>query len=379
MDLSKAFDTINHDLLIAKLHAYGFDKNSLNLMKSYLSNRWQRVKINTSFSSWSELIQGVPQGSILGPLLFNIFINDLFFKLLESGICNFADDNTLYLAAMRLDILMDRLERASKTALKWFEYNSMKLNAKKCHLLVCGHKFESMIAKIGSDNVIETHCVKLLGMSIDSKLTFENHINIICKKASKKLNALARQCRILPFYRRKMFINAFFKSQFSYCPPIWMFHSRSINAKINKLHFRALRMAYRDYSTTFEELLIKDESVTIHQQNLQSLAIEIYKVINELSPNFLKEIFVTNKNIASGNVSANTRRQAQFYNYNNLRRVSTGAETLRNLGPNIWELVPLDMKNVSSLSMFKTRIRNFKFKKCPCKLCKEYIPNLGFL
>ena len=141
MDLSKAFDTLNHDLLIAKLHAYGFENGAFRLVRSYLSNRWQRTKVNTSFSSWSDLMSGVPQGSVLGPLLFNLFINDFIYIINESDVCNYADIN---------------LEGAAESVIRWFENNGMKLTTDKCHLLISGHKYEHMICSIDNTKVIES-------------------------------------------------------------------------------------------------------------------------------------------------------------------------------------------------------------------------------
>ena len=118
MHLLKAFDTINYELLIAKLHAYGFSKESLDLILDYLSDRWQRTKISGNVSSWAELLQGVPQGSVLGPVLFNIYINDLFYLTEMTDICNFADDTTFFACDSDLKHLMERLEHDTKLAIE---------------------------------------------------------------------------------------------------------------------------------------------------------------------------------------------------------------------------------------------------------------------
>ena len=118
MDLSKPLDTINHDLLVAKLHAYGFSNDGHKLLYSYLNNRWYRTKINHKFSSWKELSQGVPQGSVLRPLLFNIYLNDLFYLPEFTDLCNFADGTTFYACNMDLNSLIKTLEHDSFLAIE---------------------------------------------------------------------------------------------------------------------------------------------------------------------------------------------------------------------------------------------------------------------
>ena len=134
-DLSKVFDCLPHELFIAKLHAYGFSLSALRLMYSYLSNRKQRTKINESYSSWEEILYGVPQGSILGPLLFNIFLCDLFLIVNDIDFANYAEDNTPFVFGNNPIEVLKCLEDASAKLFEWFSNNQMKANPDKCHLL----------------------------------------------------------------------------------------------------------------------------------------------------------------------------------------------------------------------------------------------------
>ena len=198
MDLSKAFDTLNHELMISKLHAYGFDIPSLTLIHSYLTQRWHRTKINTSFSTWKKLLTAVPQGSILGPLLFNVYINDLFFILEDTETCDYADDTCLYACDKDLKDLLTRLPHDSSLAIDWFECNYMKLNSDKCHLLFAGHKYEHLWIDIGGNKIWGSTEETLLGINVDRNFYFDNHVNKICRRASKKLTALGTLSNILP-------------------------------------------------------------------------------------------------------------------------------------------------------------------------------------
>ena len=282
-DLSKAFDCINHELLIAKLEGYGFGHAALTYIYSYLCDRRQRTKINNTFSSWYDIIFGVPQGSILGPLLFNIYFNDIFYFIDGTDLANYADDNTPYAIELKVDILIDILENNATILIKWFDINYFKMNTDKCKLLITNHD-EEVSAKIGSDVIKASKSVKLLGIMIDNKLNFNEHVSKLCKKASQKLHALARISNYMSSAKLRLLMKAFIESQFGYCPLVWMYHSRTLNNQINRLHERSLRLVYKDRTLAFEELLVTDNSVSIHHRNLQKLASEMYKVINNHSP-----------------------------------------------------------------------------------------------
>ena len=369
-DLSKAFDCLAHDLLIAKVEAYGFDHNSIKLLYSYLTNRRQRVRINSNYSTWSEIISGVPQGSILGPLLFNIYLSDLFLFTDNSDVANYADDNSPYACKADIHSVIAQLEKDSRTLLEWVGNNVLKANPDKFHLLL-SNTDQNFSLNVDQYEIFNSNYEKLLGVTIDNKLKFDEHVSGLCKKASQKLHALARVSPYMNIMKRRTIMNAFISSQFGYCPLVWMFYSRKLNNRINKIHERALRLVYNDDQSSFDELLNIDGSFTIHERNVQALAIEIFKVINGLSPEIMNQVFPLKKsNVLCSNFPFETVNVKSVYN---------GTETLSFLGPKIWALIPNDLKKVKSLPEFKRKIKLWKPDKCPCRICKTYVAGVGFV
>ena len=172
--------------------------------------------------------------------------------------------------------------------------------------------------------------------------------------------------------QKRTIMKAFITSQFGYCPLVWMFHSRAISNRINKLHERSLRIVYKDRNSTFEDLLEKDNSVTIHQRNLQMLLLEMYKVKYGLAPEIISYIFQSRNNLK------NLRNNSTF-SRQNVNSVHYGTNSLRFLGAQLWNKLPNEFKTIESLSVFKRKIKKWRIPDCPCRLCKTYVPQVGFI
>ena len=219
----------------------------------------------------------------MAPLLFNIYLIDIFYFANDSNLTNYADDNTPYTINSNVN-----RENDTSTLIESFNDNYFKMNADKCHLLITNHDDDVSVA-IDGETMKGEKSVKLLEINIDNKVDFKNHVSNVCKKVSHQLHALTRISHFMSTDKLRMVMKAFIESQFGYCPLVWMFHSRTLNNRINQLHERALRLAYKDSS--FEDLLLKDKSFTIHHRNLQKLATEMFKVKNNLSLSFMENVF----------------------------------------------------------------------------------------
>jgi hypothetical protein len=319
-----------------------------------------RVCVGSALSEWLNIILGVPQGSILGPILFNIFINDLFLLNLESQICNFADDNTLYSCDISLDKLIQKLHKDSISIIKWFRYNEMVVNPEKFQIMFLGCNNVKVSMDIDKCKITSTDTVKLLGITLDNKLNFNSHIEGICKKANQKISALFRIRKYLDREKAKLLSNSFVLSHFRYCSLIWMFCSKLSAQKIASTQRRAIRAVELDFDTPSDLLLPKYGFEAIHTTNLRLLLIEVYKSLHKINPEFMWDLFQYK------HISINLRC-GKLLTLPKSSVCTTTSLVFRAILA--WNNLPSFLKEAQTLAKFKSSTAKERVFCCQCKGC----------
>ena len=212
-------------------------------------------------------------------------------------------------------------------------------------------------------NKIETtNSVDLLGIHIDNKLTFDDHIFTLCNKASMQLNAIGRLKHYLGKKELEVIVNSFIYSNFNYCPLVWHFSSCKALRKIENIHKRCLRMIHNDYDSDYETLLKISGTSTMQIKRIKQLAIEIFKTVNNLNPDFMKNIFTSKQN-------ARVRPHDLLVRSHNT--ATYGDKSLKIVGPKIWNALPTEIKRETSLSKFKEYVKLWSGPSCKCNFCKS--------
>ena len=304
IDLKKAFDTIDHEIILCTLSNFGADQATITWFQSYLSNRTQRCKVNGNLSTASTVTCGVPQGSILGSLLFLMYINDLPNCLRDAAPRMFADDTNITLSAKTVADLKIAVTSELHNLTCW-------LNVAKTELMIIGSRqrlnaqCEEIDISTDDRTIKRVDHTKSVGLTIDAHLSWSKHVDEICKKASSAIGALKRVRPFIPTDVVVQIDHVLILPHFDYCSPVWDCMSGYLSDKLQKLQNRAARVITQSPFETSSNLLLamlKWEKLSLRRKKQKALI--MYKTLNELAPDYLQCLF--------------TQRHVNDYNLRNL-------------------------------------------------------------
>ena len=346
LDVKKAFDSVHHDVLLKKLKHYGVDGFVIKWFDSFLRDRMQFTKVNGAASSILPVITGVPQGSILGPILFSLFINDLGTQCIKSMAFLFADDSALYFNHVtRGD--WSNIAQEMKLVYEWFRVNKLRFNASKTSLLVFDKEPSLEVLNIQipgaqSLSINEIKSQKYLGLVIDSQLSFQDHINYVKTKVAKRIGALYRSKSLLPLKYRKMFVNALMLPQFDYLDIIWY------RAGITKLN--PIDVLYKKVAKIALDVDIREPTLNVyknmkwlplHLRRQLHLSTYMYKIMNDQAPS----AFASKFSYVSGG-----SRDAE--NCNLYTPKAKTHKSFSYLGAKCWNSLPLAVRTTDNIEKF---------------------------
>ena len=365
LDFSKAFDTVNHRLLLAKLDILGFQENTRKWILSYLSDRQQQVQTGKETSKWSSVINGVPQGSILGPLLFTILISDMRLTIWNGSYITYADDTNLYWESS-VENINETLTRANSVTSNISEYcknNCLRLNPDKCKFMILGTKpaikkindMQLGDLKINNKKMERVSEAKVLGITFDEVLSWRRQVNLCISRAMANFFSLVRYKKFLNKEAKIILCESIVLSQFNYCDLVYSSMDKYLKQKIQKVQNLCLRFIFdikRNDSTDYNLLRKELKWLDMNSRRLKHGLTLIYKILHNLSPNYLRDSFSLVHEIHN----VNTRRSNNdiWLPKTITSRIHRRSYTFEMA--NMYNKLPEDIKNSTSVITFKKNI-----------------------
>ena len=358
IDLKKAFDTIDHGIILRKLSYYGVDQVALNWFSSYLGNRVQKCQVNGHLSSSSVINCGVPQGSIIGPLLFLLYINDLPNCLTIAEPNMYADDTNLTVSADNLADLKHKMNLELANINQWLRVNKLSLNITKTEYMVIGSRQrlraitdgQSIELSIEGKEISRVKEAKSLGMVIDDSLSWNKHAEETCKKISCGIGMLKR---LRPFINQSTAVDIYkslIEPHFDYCSGVWYGTSKTMCDRLQKLQNRAARVITKSdidkSATSLRKLLNWDD---VDSRRKKQLAISMYKSIHGLCPSYIKDMFVSRSLVHD---LRNMKHKLSLPK----PRTDYLKKSFSYCGAEVWNSLPPEIRGAKSLSLFKKKI-----------------------
>ena len=358
LDLSKAFDTLNHAILIRKLHSYGIRGQALSWFKDYLFNRQQYVTFNGTDSTHLSIKCGVPQGSILGPLLFLLYVNDIVNASSLLSFVLFADDTNIFYSHSSIETLVNTLNLELPKVSAWFKCNKLSLNINKTHFMHFKHPNahhaagDSINIMIDNLPLEQRRNSKFLGVIIDDGLTWNDHLRYVTTSISKGVGIIRKLKLFLPQKTLFLLYNTMVLPYITYCNIVWASCAKTKLTPILLLQKRALRICTgSSFLANSEPLFKKLKTLKVFDINTLQVAIFMFKYCNNQLPTSFQNLFTLNNTIHS----YPTRNSRNFHLIN--PKLIMAHKSIRHHGPDLWNSLPITIKSCTTIFSFKATMK----------------------